>query len=197
VADGGDVGNDARFQRAAAGDAAAEHFEHAVFAVAHFADGDAGAGTADVDDDFNGRVFHFLPFALSFSLGAAGFAAGAVLFAVFSLFSFGSVFSAGAVLATGFSFASFTGVFSVGAGLAGAFSFAGVFSATFSAAFSGVFPVDAALAGVFSLFFILQGSNPELQLCRGEGCLKGGVFFLPSSRIVRFSILFYRLLFAL
>ena len=48
---------------------------------------------------------------------------------------------------------------------------------------------------VFSLFFILQGSNPELQLCRGEGCLKGGVFFLPSSRIVRFSILFYRLLF--
>jgi len=26
---------------------------------------------------------------------------------------------------------------------------------------------------IFSLFFILQGSNPELQLCRGEGCLKG------------------------
>ena len=50
---------------------------------------------------------------------------------------------------------------------------------------------------IFSLFFILQGSTPELQLCRGEGCLKGGVFFLPSSRIVCFSILFYRLLFVL
>jgi len=50
---------------------------------------------------------------------------------------------------------------------------------------------------IFSLFFILYGSNPELQLCRGEGCLKGGVFFLPSSRFVRFSILFYRLLFVL